>query len=296
MAKRVTLLHNSGAGFENFSTEQLLKALRQQGYDPAYEPTFTDDFAESLQDPGDLVVIAGGDGTVVKIAPHLVGRSIPVGLLPLGTANNIATSLGIHGEPAAIIAGWDLSRRKPFDVGLINGPAGKACFFESVGFGLFPRLIRQRENHEDEKESREEELKDALHHQLEILGQYQAHTGTIEIDGKPFTGNFLMVEVMNLPMAGPNMDLAPQADPGDGLLDVVMVREDEREKFANFLTCCLSGEINRKPLQIRRGKHIKVVWESRHYHVDDAAHEESAPVEIAIKLLTQGLEFLISPD
>jgi diacylglycerol kinase (ATP) len=294
MATRVTLLHNSGAGFENFSTEQLLQALRKQGYDPTYEPTFVDDFSESLQDPGDLVIIAGGDGTVGKIAPHLVGRGIPVGLLPLGTANNIATSLGISGEPAAIIGAWDLSSSKSYDVGVINGPEGKTFFFESVGFGLFPRLIRQREE-DDPKDSRQEELKDALKHQMEILAQYPSHPGTIEIDGQAFAGNFLMVEIMNLPMAGPNMDLAPAADPGDGLLDVVMVRENEREKFAQFLICCLRGEPNENKLEVRRGKKIRVVWESEHYHVDDEAHKAVAPVKINIELLAKGLEFLTSP-
>ena len=296
MGTRVTLLHNSGAGFENYSTEQLLKALRQRGYDPVYEPTFGDDFTESLQAPGELVVIAGGDGTVGKIARQLVGKGIPIGLLPLGTANNIATSLGIAGEPADIIAGWDLAKRKSFDIGLIRAPGGEDFFLESVGFGLFPRLIRQREEEGKEKDSREEELEDALKHQLEILGQYDSHPGTIYVDGQPYRGNYLMVEIMNIPLAGPNMDLAPQADPGDGLLEVVLVREEEREKFARFLTCCLRGEANQQLLEVIRAKKLQVEWESRHYHVDDEAREENPPVTIDVGLSPKALEFLISPS
>jgi diacylglycerol kinase (ATP) len=296
MGTRVTLLHNSGAGFEAYSTEQLLKALRKQGYDPTYEPAFADDFSESLQDPGDLVVIAGGDGTVGGIARHLVGRGIPIGLLPLGTANNIATSLGIAGEPAGIIAGWDLSARKSFDIGVVNGPGGKDFFFESVGFGLFPRLIRQREKEGKEKGSREEELEDALKHQLKILHQYRPHPGIVYVNGQAFPGNYLLVEIMNIPLAGPNMNLAPKADPGDGMLDVVLVREEEREKFAQFLTSCLRGEANQNLLAVMRATALQVEWQSRHYHVDDEAHEDSLPVKVDIELLPKGLEFLISPS
>jgi diacylglycerol kinase (ATP) len=292
MATRVTLLHNPGAGFEDYSTEQLLKALRRQGYDPVYEPTFVDDFSESLRDPGELVVIAGGDGTVGQVAKHLVGRGIPIGLLPLGTANNIATSLGIAGKPADIIAGWDLSNRQSFDVGLVNGPAEEAYFLESTGFGLFPRLIRQREAEKTEKDSRQEELADALKHQLDILNQYQAHPATIYLDDQPFSGNYLLVEIMNIPLAGPNMDLAPKADPGDGLLDVVMVREEEREKFAQYLTACLQGLANENQFDILRAKKLQVVWEGVHYHVDDQAQEAGFPVKIDLQLIPQGLEFL----
>jgi diacylglycerol kinase (ATP) len=295
MATRVTLWHNAGAGFESYSTEQLLKALRKHGYDPTYEPTFTDDIAERLQDPGELVVIAGGDGTVGKVAKHLVGRGIPIGLLPLGTANNIATSLGLGGEPADIIAGWDLSRRKAFDVGVIRGPQGEAIFLESVGFGLFPRLIRQRKKDDKEKDSREEELEDALKQQLDILGQYQSHPATIYIDEQAISGQYLLVEVMNIPLAGPNMDLAPQADPGDGKLDVVLVREEEREKFAEFLFNCLQGKPNRDLFQARRTQKLQVEWKGDHYHIDDEAHEDGPLVKADIGLHVRGLEFLVSP-
>ena len=161
-----------------------------------------------------------------------------------------------------------------------------------MGFGLFPRLIRQREEEGKEKDSREEELEDALKHQLEILGQYDSHPGTIYVDGQPDRGYYLMVEIMNIPLAGPNMDLAPQADPGDGLLEVVLVREEEREKFARFLTSCLRGEANHHLLEVVRAKKLQVVWESRHYHVDDEALEAPSPVHLTLDLMPQGLEFL----
>lgn len=293
MATRVTLLHNPSAGFEDYSTEQLLKILREKGFEPTYVPTFLDDYTDELKEPGDLVVIAGGDGTVGKIAVNLVQRGIPIGLLPMGTANNIATTLGIKGKPEAIIAGWDLSRRQSFDVGVLNGPAGETFFLESAGFGLFPRLIRQREQDDTEKKSREEELTDALEHQKEILYQYQSHTCRILADGQSIAGNYLLIEVMNIALAGPNMNLAPQADVGDGWMDLVLVQETEREQFVHFLENILRNQENQHQLTTRRVKELEVEWHSPHYHVDDQALEEKIPVRITIKIIPKGLEFLV---
>ncbi len=65
----------------------------------------------------DLIVLAGGDGTVRKAAPHILGKEIPIGLFPLGTANNIAKTLGISGDTESVAATWGHGTLKPYDVG-----------------------------------------------------------------------------------------------------------------------------------------------------------------------------------
>lgn len=290
MATRVTLFHNPTAGLGLHSKEELLQALHKKGYQTTYVNTKSDDYAESFSDLGELVVIAGGDGTVGKIGKHLLHRNIPIGLLPLGTANNIASSLGIAGAAAEIIAGWDLLKKKPFDVGVVNGPDGENIFFESAGFGIFPRLIRQ---HSKDKKSREEELEDALKHAQEIITGAEAKFCTLHVDGEQLSDNYLVVEIMNIRLAGPNMDLAPVADPGDDLLDVVLVREEEREKFKAHLASRLRGQGNAEKWQVRRAKEIQVEWNGMHYHVDDEAHEGKAPVRIGLRIIPDSLEFLV---
>ncbi|QCR24637.1 diacylglycerol kinase family protein [Pontibacter sp. SGAir0037] len=291
MATRVTLLHNPGAGFERYSAEELLRLLHQKGYEVSYTSA-KEDYEDALKTPGDAVVVAGGDGTVQKIAKHLIGHDVPIGLLPLGTANNIAATLGIAGEPAEIISGWDLANLHAFNVGQVIGPEGASYFFESVGAGLFPRLIRKREDEKKEKASREEELEDALLHQKEIVNSYRSHACTIRLDGEVLSGDYLMVEVMNIKYAGPNMELAPEATPSDGLLDVVLIREDEREQFSTFLTRCLNGHENSWLPQVRQVRKVEVEWQGKHYHIDDTAHEAEGPVHLEVQLLPQGLLFL----
>lgn len=292
MAAHVTLFHNKEAGFEQYSPEQLLKALRKKGFIADYQVVGEQGMKKWLDEPGDAVVIGGGDGTVRKIAKHLIARNIPIGLLPLGTANNVATTLGITGTPEEVIDGWQMTRTKHFDVGIMNGPNGKKFFLESVGFGIFPRLIRQRQR--KKANSREKELEYALKHQRQILHDYVPKRCHIQIDARSFSGDYLMVEIMNIQLAGPNMCLAPKADPGDGFLDVVLVRAEERDVLSQFLADCLKGHTGAFPLPVYRTKKLQMEWGNSHYHLDDKAYKAGPPIKASFQLVPQALAFLVS--
>ena len=293
MARRITLLHNPGAGHEQYSRRRLVECFTARGFDVAYVDTKRDDLDLALADPGDAVIVGGGDGTVGTACKKLAGRGIPVGILPLGTANNIATSLGIHGEPEKIIARLDLSAACPFDVGVVRGPHGESLFLESTGFGLLPRLIRVHESSGKES-SREEELQDALHEELDIVAKYEPRHCKLELDGDRVEGRFLLVEVMNIPLAGPNALLAPLADWGDGVFDVALVPEEARDAFADLLRN-VSAEDLPPGLTVRRAKHVTIDWGGPHYHIDDEPHRGEAPVRLSVEVIPAALRLLM-PD
>jgi len=81
------------------------------------------------------------------------------------------------------------------------------------------------------------------------------------------------------------MNLAPQANVGDGWLDLVLVQKAERKQFAKFLENILRGQENQNQLNTRRVKELEVEWHSPHYHVDDQAQEDTIPVKIKIKVI-----------
>ena len=62
------------------------------------------------------------------------------------------------------------------------------------------------------------------------------------LDGTDLSAEYLMVEAMNIPLAGPNVQLAPGADLGDDLLDLVTVSERERRLVEEYLRARLAGE------------------------------------------------------
>src|SRR3954468_12734901 len=139
----VALLHNAKAGDEEFSEKKLVKLLRGGGYKAKYFP-----LKEALQDKrmlkeafahGKMVVVAGGDGSIRKVASRLAGTKRPIAPLPIGTANNIARSLGIRGSPAEVIAGWEKPVERKIDLGIAKGPWGEKSFIEGLGLGLIGR-------------------------------------------------------------------------------------------------------------------------------------------------------------
>ena len=88
--------------------------------------------------------MAGGDGTVGKVARRLIGSRTPLAILPMGTANNIANTLGITGRSLEqLIKGWNTARCINFDAGVAKGPWGSRCFIEGFGTGLFAEVMYQ---------------------------------------------------------------------------------------------------------------------------------------------------------
>src|SRR5688572_15501512 len=90
---RVLLMHNPTAGGEVHSPEALIAIVEAAGHDVVWQSIKDSGWKEVLKEPADLVVVAGGDGTVRKVFIELAGRGVPATLLPVGSANNIARSL-----------------------------------------------------------------------------------------------------------------------------------------------------------------------------------------------------------
>src|SRR5438445_12912074 len=118
---RITLMHNPKAGRGNHAKRGLMAALANAGHRAIYQSTKKSDYEKALKNPTDLVLAAGSDGTVGKVAHELIDSGIPLSVLPLGTANNLARTLEFIGLPNAIIAELDAGQRGAFDVGRTRG-------------------------------------------------------------------------------------------------------------------------------------------------------------------------------
>ncbi|MBW4463158.1 MAG: hypothetical protein KME47_23395 [Nodosilinea sp. WJT8-NPBG4] len=145
---KVTLLHNSKAGDDKQpSKDVLLSLIEQAGYEVNYQSTKHHNWFAALENPGNLVVAAGGAGTVGKVAQRLVGQEIPMAVLPLGTANNIAKTLGLMDIPLEqLIEGWANAQPIKFDSAIASGVWGTTQLIESLGMGLFAHTMSKVEN------------------------------------------------------------------------------------------------------------------------------------------------------
>lgn len=86
----------------------------------------------------DLIIVGGGDGTLNGVLQGLVGAKLPLGLLPLGTANDLAKTLGIPSDVAAACRVIADGHTRRIDVGRVND----AYFFNEASIGLSVALCR----------------------------------------------------------------------------------------------------------------------------------------------------------
>jgi diacylglycerol kinase (ATP) len=141
---RILLVHNPTAGSEKHEGEDFTKALKKAGHNPIYQSSKEKGIAKALKKKIDLALVAGGDGTVSKVARRLVAMNskLPLAVLPVGTANNFARSLGFCLSAKELIEQLNDGKCDTFDVGLARGPWGKRYFFEGAGAGLFAEYMR----------------------------------------------------------------------------------------------------------------------------------------------------------
>jgi diacylglycerol kinase (ATP) len=109
---RATLFHNPSAGHKA-DKDDILAAMKLADFDVRYVSVKQDDVEKALEKKTDLIVVAGGDGTITQILTKLPDRSTPVAVLPLGTANNIARSLGVAGTPQELVETWKPDNVRP---------------------------------------------------------------------------------------------------------------------------------------------------------------------------------------
>ncbi|HEX6057609.1 MAG TPA: diacylglycerol kinase family protein [Gemmatimonadaceae bacterium] len=287
---RATLLHNSKAGGDAAaSREDLLEWLERAGVEAAYVDSKKDDLDEALEDPGALVVAAGGDGTIAKAARRLAGRGIPLAILPFGTANNIARSLGIEGDAERLVAALGavpfgkLPRRR-LDVGVARARWGERRFVEGAGAGLIAALLAADEREERATKEHTDDPSHRIALGLELLhrvaGEMPARRWRVTADGRTLTGEFVMVEAVNVRSLGPRVRLAPDADPGDGKLDLVLVRESQRAALLAYLDRVATGETLDPPVRVRRVHSVRIAgdWSSfEDFHLDDKRWPKELP-------------------
>src|SRR5687768_1332332 len=297
--KKATVLHNPEAGEGETSKQELIRKIESAGFKCSYSSTKQFRWENIDTEQTDFLILAGGDGTVKKVAEELLARQVmekklPLGLLPFGTANNIARTLGLCVDTTEIIDGWHKGILKKFDVGKIDGLEKPSFFLESFGYGLFPKLMQQmKKQKKNEIEDPKEKLQAALEILHDLILNASVKKCSLQINGRDYSGNLLLLEVMNIQSIGPNLNLAPDADPGDGEFDVVMITEKQREALLVYVAKKIQGTEIPFEFPIIKAKKLTVLWDGRHSHVDDEYCNIEKAVEIKIELREALLEFLV---
>lgn len=294
--KKALLLHNPNAGEETHEEAELIALLADSGFQTRYRSLKAPFWKKDIADE-DLLIVAGGDGSVRKVAKALLkkkGEKLPpVAVLPLGTANNISRTITGHQDIDTILKNWQGRVIKPFDVGWIKGLEKKHFFIEAFGFGVFPGLVSAMKI--IDRALRDEPAKrmdTALGLLAGIIRSYKPKPCTLEVDGKDYSGNYLLVEIMNVCSIGPNLSLASTCDPGDGRFHIVAVAEGGRDLLLDFVAQRIKGEEPPAGLQPIIGRLIRLSTAERKLHIDDKLVKTAGSPELTITADKHRLSFL----
>lgn len=293
---RVLLVYNPTAGDDGPDVDRLVELLEAAGHAAVAQSVKDDDWAEALGGELELVAVAGGDGTVRKVFKKLSGTGVPATLLPVGSANNIARSLGFpEGEEdaARLILGWPAARRARCDLGRLSSGSGEELFVESAGGGVFGDVLVRAEA-DDGKPQGEGKIEFGLRSLAEIVREAEPLPWGIRADGADRSAELLGVAAMNVRELGPNVPVAPKADPGDKLLELTLIEPGKRKAFLKYLEARIAGGAAEAPtFDVSRVQRIELEPpQGVPLHVDDDLAEERGALRVEVD---RGLHVLVPP-
>ena len=268
----------SAGGADATSPDDIREALAEQGYRAACHRTESEHELDGLlADLEGLVVVCGGDGTMSAVLRRLAGRTgLEVALVPLGTANNIAHALELPSRPLDALADLASRPRRTMDLGRVSFAGQTATFVEGFGCGVYAEMLHTYEPDQGKSVGR------ALEAVLDVMGSFEPVHVRATVDGRDVSDRYLLFAVLNTKRIGPRLELAADADPCDGALDVVGLRSDAGPAMFEYLQALTSGEIGEPDGGVHwHARRVQIARDAFTFHLDTVTYDLDARAESA---------------
>lgn len=209
----------------------------------------------------DTIVAVGGDGTVETFVKALLHddlhEKLTLGILPLGTANNVARALNIPFELESAMRLLVTGVEQRIDIGQITNEACDEYFVEAAGIGLFADAVQEF----GAGEVRPWQIVRLLRVLVPLFWNVHSRTLSLKLDGVPELDEATLVMIANSPFIGEGFTLTPHAKVTDGVFDILIVGALSRSQLLNFLFAVWRGthmqlpyvrRVQSKQIEIRR--------------------------------------------
>ena len=198
------------------------------------------------------VVALGGDGFIHEIIQHVVPRQIPLGVIPCGTGNDFARSIGVYRlsitEQINLIAHCDI---RSIDLGRVD-----QRWFAAILSSGFDALVNERANQMQWPRGRMR-YNIAM---IEKIIQLKAHSYQIRLDQESIDVEATLVTVANGPSYGGGMNICPDAKLNDGLFDVMVLGKVSRAELLRVFPKVYSGRhVGHPAVSFYRCKEIEII-------------------------------------
>lgn len=204
----------------------------------------------------EVVVAAGGDGTVSEVMSGLIETNIVLGILPLGSFMNTAKMLSIPHDLEKAIMLLKINRKRKIDVGQINILSGlkpkiPLYFMENSSVGIEAELM-------DSALKAERGKYKAFFNSLKSFFEYYKHRVRIVMDDKTIVRKITMVAVSNGQFTGVALEMAPKARLNDHKLTVSVFEMSKKELIYYFLRMLKTGKTNSPKVFRYKSSEVKI--------------------------------------
>lgn len=256
---RVRVIWNANAGSKgglstnSCTEEELRELLERHGLGADVHATGSAEdaralAAEAVREGYDLVVAAGGDGTIGLVAGELLGSRTALGILPLGSVMNVARSIGLPREREAAAEVLGSGEVRAIDVGL----ARHRPFYEVGSVGMNAAMFREAQRFD-----RGDWL--SILRTLWVAIRYRPARMEIRLDDRVVRTRALMVTVANGPYTGMGMTVAPEARLDDGRFDIVVFRRFSKLRLVRHLAGVAFGRYRPAPeIETYRSRTVRI--------------------------------------
>ena len=230
-----------------------------------------------VKNSADVIVAAGGDGTINAVVNGLARSGVPLGIIPLGTANVLAIELAIPPELRSACQLVAQGSIHAIDLGCLNGR-----YFSCVaGIGFDAYVMRKAE--------RESHLKQRMGGLAYVLAgalhffHYRFRTIEITVDNETTRRSGYLVLIDNGKHYGGDLVVSPRARMDDGLLDVVVFKNKDVLSVMNYLQGFRTGTLpDFSSIEYLQGKEITVLRNGNHHVHIDGEYCGRIPVKVAV--------------
>ena len=299
---KALLIHNPAAGMysHRWGLRRAVTRLERHDWQVTWrtteKPADATAWARQAVTSGyDVVIVAGGDGTIGQAVHGLAGSDTALGILPLGSGNVLARDLGLPKpsplrplalEEAAQMLLDSVPRR--VDLGWANG----RHFFSWAGIGLDAEIIRGVESQPGVK--RRLGLVGFLVFVALTLRTYAGTRSTVLIDGRRVSRRIILALVSNIELYGRYFHIAPTARLDDGLLDVCCFHgQNISAIFYHAFTVLLQRHIGDPRVSYYQARRVEI--ETAHPLPVQLDGEPFGTTPLTIKVVPQALTLLLPP-
>jgi diacylglycerol kinase (ATP) len=187
------------------------------------------------------LVAVGGDGTVHLALQAVAGTGVPFGVVPAGTGNDFAAELGVPTAPLAaaeaIAEAVKTGRTRAVDLGRLTGPDGQVLWFGAVLGAGFDAIVNERAN-------RMRFPRGPRRYDVAIFAELmrlRPRRYGVTLDGERHEVDAVLVAIANTASYGGGMRICPDADPTDGLLEVLIGGPVSRLTFVRIKPLVYAG-------------------------------------------------------